>query len=325
METDDVKPGFTPLLLEKHAISLLLEYCEELSGKKYLSNALFKQDLLDKTDAHTIHGQFLSDKDGLFDKAICLHCKTWISQASQWISRSINSWPSYHVKQKNNMFENKIEGRAREILLNKLYSLHSYGWQSVLFSDQLSNFHVSMWMDHIEPHTLHTIEVAKTMNSKLLCLTIDMNAVNSRRETYVYKRRIHQIVSCNQSSLKYVYTFYMSLWCAQYTQSIPLNSTRKSNKHLYKQYNSRFCILLQNIYHDAVSGWLMLASFSYKAKQYNKALDILMYSLLKFTPRKTIQLHGYVGYSLPTAETEIIPGENHSSIMENNECRVYEI
>ncbi|XP_052078044.1 nucleotidyltransferase MB21D2-like [Mytilus californianus] len=163
---------------------------------------------------------------------MCLHCTTWISQASQWITRSNNSWPSYNVKQsilkhgvlfvpigvkgspkediewrisfsvgekflintlthniigiytecenllcsyflktiifwiseelpqsiwkpenlihcfmrcfrrliysvdysvclhyfipENNMFENKIEGRAREILLEKLYTLHIY-------------------------------------------------------------------------------------------------------------------------------------------------------------------------------------------------------
>ncbi|CAC5422808.1 unnamed protein product [Mytilus coruscus] len=41
-----------------------------------------------------------------------------------------------------------------------------------------------------------------------------------------------------------------------------------------------------NIYHDAVSGWLMLASFFYKIKQYTKALHIIMYSISKCTFEK---------------------------------------
>ncbi|XP_052076447.1 uncharacterized protein LOC127714427 [Mytilus californianus] len=409
METDDVKPGFTQLLVETHVTKTSFKGCAEFNGKHYLSSAIFKQMFLNNTDTHKIHGPCISDKDGIIDVAFCLHCKTWISQASQWISRSSNSWPKYNVKQsiikhgvllvpigvkgspkeniewrisfsvgekmlistfthtqllcyallkillkdviatytecsnllcsyflktiifwiseeipeyiwkpnnlipcfvrcfrrliycveysaclnyfipENNMFENKIEGRDRVILLDKLYTLHSYGWRCVLFSDQLSNFHVSMWMDHIEPHTLHTIDVAQKLNSKLLSLANfirNITDVDFKRETSVYKRGIHQIDSCDQSSLKYLYTYYLSLWCAIYAQTFPLNSTRSNNKHLYKQYNSCFCILLRNIHHDAVSGWLMLASFFYKTKQYSNALHIIMYSLSKFTSEK---------------------------------------
>lgn len=49
--------------------------------------------------------------------------------------------------------------------------------------------------------------------------------------------------------------------------------------------------VLRSISHDAVSGWLLLASFFYHMKQYRKALYILQYSLLKCTPEKLYILH----------------------------------
>ncbi|CAC5406422.1 unnamed protein product [Mytilus coruscus] len=251
METDDVKPGFTQLLSETNGKKALFQFCEELNGKHFLSSTLFKQFHSYNIDGAIIHGPCVSDKNGILDQCLCLHCKTWISQASQWISRSNNAWPSYNVKQ-----------------------------------NQLSNFHVSMWMDHFEPYTLHAIEVVKTLNSKLLRWSNDMMSVNVKKKTCLYKRRVHQIVYCDKSSLKYFYIYYMSLWCARFAQTIPLTNTRSSNKHQYKQYNSCFCILLQNIHHDAVSGWLMLASVFYKAKQYDKALHIIIYIITKCTPEK---------------------------------------
>ncbi|XP_076071843.1 uncharacterized protein LOC143043413 [Mytilus galloprovincialis] len=404
METDDVKPGFTQLLVQEQVYSQC-QRCKEHNGKHYFSSALFKQWLMRDTDSTVIHGPCLSDKDGRYDNAICLHCRTWISQASHWITRSNNSWPSYNVKQsilkhgvlfvpigvkgspkediewrisfsvgekflintfthtqlicyallkillkdviatytecedllcsyflktimlwiseelpqsiwkpenlihclmrclkrliysvdysiclhyfipENNLFENKIEGRARRILLDKLYNLHSYGWRCLLFSGQLSNFQVSMWMSPIEPHTLHTIDLAKTVNSKFLDVTYNLtNAFE--QDTIVYQRGIHQIISCHQSAQKYLTTYYLSVLCGQYAQNVQLNSSRNSNKHQYKQYKSCLCTVLQNIYHDSVSGWLMLASFFYKVKQYNNALHIIAYSISKCTSEK---------------------------------------
>ncbi|XP_071126807.1 cyclic GMP-AMP synthase-like receptor 2 [Mytilus edulis] len=406
MVTDDVKPGYTHLLPENNGIKL--KVWDEFNGVYFLSSTLLKQSVLGTSysDIHKIHGPCLSHQGGQIDQAFCLHCKTWISQAFQWITRSNNSWPSYNVKQsiikhgvlfvpigvkgspkediewrisfsvgekmlintfthtqllcyallkilvkdvletnsecsdllcsyfvktiifwiseelpqsiwkpnnliycfsrcfsrliycikysaclhyfipENNLFENKIEGRARELLLDRLYTLHSYGWRCVLFSDQLSNFHVSMLINHVEPHSLHTIDIAKILNSKLLYFSNNWKDVEFEIQTYVYKKGIRLIMSCDKSYLKYLYTYYLSLRCAQSAQTISLNSTTNSNKQQYKQYNSCLCTLLQNIYHDAVSGWLMLASFFYTSKQYKKALCIIMYSLSKCTAEK---------------------------------------
>ncbi|XP_052078279.1 uncharacterized protein LOC127716194 [Mytilus californianus] len=186
----------------------------------------------------------------------------------------------------NNMFENKIEGRARGILLQKFYTLHSYGWRCMLFSDQLSNFHVSMWMVDIAPLVLHSDIVEKILNSRLLNAMLFIPGAN------IYKPVIHQIVSCDQSSNKYLHIFHMSLLCAQYAQSLPLNSNSVNNKYQYLEYNSCRCTLLQNIYHDAVSGWVMLASFFCKTKQNGKDLYVIMYSISKFTPEKLYWLMG---------------------------------
>ncbi|XP_071126630.1 uncharacterized protein [Mytilus edulis] len=404
VETEDVKAGFAHLLLKQYYSQSLGKYFEEHNGKHYFSSTVYKQ-AVDRTSNSVIHGPCISDKNGTYDYALCLHCRTWISQASQWITRSNNSWPSYKVKHsiikhgvlfvpvgvkgspkeniewrisfsvgekflintfthaqllcyallkillkdvistypecedllcsyflktiifwiseelpqsiwkpenlihcfmrclsrliysvdysiclhyfipENNLFENKIEGRARKILLDKLYKLHSYGWRCVLFSDQLSNFHASMWMSPIDSHTLHTIELAKIVNSKLLYLASNVSYA-CVQDIIVYKRGIHQIVSYHQSSLKYLKTYFLSVLCGQYAQYVQLNSSGNSNKHQYKQNKSCLCILLQNIYHDSVSGWLMLASFFYKVKQYSNALQIIEYSLSKCTPEK---------------------------------------
>ncbi|CAC5422833.1 unnamed protein product [Mytilus coruscus] len=261
METDDVKAGFTQLLVEQIYPQFLCKYCEELNGKHYFSSALYMEEFMVITNS-VKHGPCLSDKAGIYDNAICLHCATWISQASQWITRSSNSWPSYDVKQ-----------------------------------NQFSYFHVSMWMNKIKPHTLHTIEFAKISNSKVLYLANNIANVNEQA-TYTYKRGIHQIVSRYQSPVKYLCTYHLSLFCRQYAQCIPLHSTRSSNKHQYKQYKSCLCTLLQNIYHDAVSGWLMIASFFYKTKEYSKALHIIIYSMSKCTPEK---LHRFIdiNFQLP--------------------------
>jgi hypothetical protein len=73
--------------------------------------------------------------------------------------------------------------------------------------------------------------------------------------------------------------------CSVAVELEPVLSVNR-NKEKYKQYRRRLCYLTQNIHHDAVSGWLMLASFYYKMKQYNTALYIISYALSKCTPEK---------------------------------------
>ncbi|CAG2198489.1 unnamed protein product [Mytilus edulis] len=74
METDDVKPGFTQLLLERKNNKATLEYCEELNGNLYLSSAVYKQPYLDYGETTlTLHGPCLSDNSGILDIAFSFH------------------------------------------------------------------------------------------------------------------------------------------------------------------------------------------------------------------------------------------------------------
>ncbi|VDI61362.1 Hypothetical predicted protein [Mytilus galloprovincialis] len=98
IEIDDVKPCYALLRLDHYINPDIFNYCEEHNGKQYFSSALHKQCLLSDF-SKKIHGPCISDKDGYFDYAISLHCKTWISPALQWITRSSNSWSSDGVKQ----------------------------------------------------------------------------------------------------------------------------------------------------------------------------------------------------------------------------------
>ncbi|XP_076086785.1 cyclic GMP-AMP synthase-like receptor 2 [Mytilus galloprovincialis] len=101
MDTDDVKPGFTQLRLEYSRDQYDLECCEEHNGKIYFSSALCKGNLLFVGDdkVGTIHGPCITNKTGDLDLAPSLHCKTWISSAVNWITRSSSSWPSHKVTQ----------------------------------------------------------------------------------------------------------------------------------------------------------------------------------------------------------------------------------
>ncbi|CAG2253915.1 unnamed protein product [Mytilus edulis] len=60
------------------------------------------------------------------------------------------------------------------------------------------------------------------------------------------------------------------------------------NKQRYKIYKNNLSQLLVGVNSDAVSGWLKLASFFYCHKHYLKSIDIINYTLTKFTIESTL-------------------------------------
>ncbi|VDH98975.1 Hypothetical predicted protein [Mytilus galloprovincialis] len=101
IEANATQPGYTQLRLgyEHYNKKLnILEICEEIGGKYYCSNFCIKQRFINEFTP-IVHGPCTSDKNGFYDIAYCLHCKTWIRQAQQWIKRSNNAWPEFDVKQ----------------------------------------------------------------------------------------------------------------------------------------------------------------------------------------------------------------------------------
>ncbi|XP_052076788.1 uncharacterized protein LOC127714793 [Mytilus californianus] len=399
IETKDTPPCFTKLRLVHTVDQRLFQLCEQIGSDYYLSSSSFKQHFL-CDNFPTVHGPCISDKRGMHDLAFCVHSKSWIIPAKQWIIRSTNSWPGYDITQsivkhgilfvpigvkgsikedlewrisfsvaeklliytfthtqlscyavfkillkdvidldidckglicsyfmktiifwiseeistsiwkpknliscfmrcfrrliycveysvcphffipENNLFENKIEGLKREILIKRLIFLNSYGWQCILFSDQLSNFHKPPF------------DIIKNQN------VVDDNSVKQFSYSIMFagdnvptplkvtlQKVIHKLFSIKSSKIKNVYTYHLSKFVCN-CDELSISEGISCNKSTYMQYTICMIALLMATRQDAVSGWLLLASLFYRSKQYNTAVSILKYSLLKCTPEK---------------------------------------
>lgn len=66
------------------------------------------------------------------------------------------------------------------------------------------------------------------------------------------------------------------------------------NKFTYKLFKTYIRTLLLSTRHDAVSGWLLLATLFYRTKQYSTALHIIEYSISKCSPDK---FHKWTNFS----------------------------
>ncbi|VDI62836.1 Hypothetical predicted protein [Mytilus galloprovincialis] len=87
--------------------------------------------------------------------------------------------------------------------------------------------------------------------------------------------------------MKQMYLYHLSMICNGKSQSTQKNLFYRCNKYQYKHCKDQMCFLLQNVHHDAITGWLMLASMTYREKQYINSVRILDYALSKCTPEKT--------------------------------------
>jgi tetratricopeptide (TPR) repeat protein len=90
---------------------------------------------------------------------------------------------------------------------------------------------------------------------------------------------------CQSSKLKSYVHYLMSLKYNGLAQQISVGG-RNRNKTQYNQYRTCLSYLLYNLHHDSVSGWLMLASFYYRMKHYNTAINIATYAVSKCTTEK---------------------------------------
>ncbi|CAC5364435.1 unnamed protein product [Mytilus coruscus] len=192
-------------------------------------------------------------------------------------SKTYFSMMTDDTKPENNLFENRIEGLAKDDLIDTLRELLSYGWRCILFSKQLSFVSgVSCNVQH-NPSILCYEDINKFLKSKIFYRVSTLKDENNN-----FSKAVYNIMSCSSKKLKYSHAYFMSALCNYKCQSIYLSSTI-SNKIQYKQHNTCLSYLLMNINHDTVSGWLMLASYFYKKKQYEKSLIIILYALSKCT------------------------------------------
>ncbi|VDI66293.1 Hypothetical predicted protein [Mytilus galloprovincialis] len=393
--TDDVKPGYAYLRLIKGNTLRNVLLCRGFEGQLYLSSTAMKQCFMNEV-LTVVHGPCVSDKEGIFDFAHCLHSKAWIFTASKWVSRSKNTWPTSEVKQRvidhgvlfvpigsggnlneelkwrisfsvgekfliysfthtqllcyslmkvlltdvirkspgckdllcsyfiktilfwlseelptsmwkkddlipcfmkcvkrlvfcveysicphyfipeNNLFENKIIGQGRTKLLETLYILMNYGWQCIFISPQISTVSVSCREQFNDDFFFNDIK--KILNSKLLSTV-------RYKEPMDYVKNLQVVFSYRTKKLRSISLSNMSQNCISIAHTIHLSSLL-SNKSKSKQYKQCLYYILQSTNHDAVTGWLMLASLFYEKKQYNKTLYVLTYSLRKCTREK---------------------------------------
>ncbi|XP_052076794.1 uncharacterized protein LOC127714800 [Mytilus californianus] len=98
MQIEDSQPGFIQLQLVYTNDQIIHNDCEKIGYDYYYSSFLFKRHFAENTVA-TVHGPCLSDERGILDLAFCLHSKSWVTPAKQWITRSNTSWPMCEVKQ----------------------------------------------------------------------------------------------------------------------------------------------------------------------------------------------------------------------------------
>ena len=100
MDADDSPPGFTLLQLldtRQRFNPCIAESCKAIGQKIYISSKLFREMGVERNENIRMHGPCQSAHDGSVDLAHTLHCREWITQAQQWITRSRTSWPDYSV------------------------------------------------------------------------------------------------------------------------------------------------------------------------------------------------------------------------------------
>ena len=399
MATEDTHPGFTHLRVVQCNDPSVFKLCEMNAGYLYFSSMRLKERILHMRTP-LIHGPCMSDTNGEYDIAYCLHSKLWITQAKKWMTRSQNAWPGYDVKQSilrhgvlfvpigvkgsikedlewrisfsvgekllvftfthaqllcyallkillkdvidididckdllcsyflktilfwiseevsvaiwrpenlitnfmrcfrrliycveyvvcphyfipdNNLFENKIKGNAQKILLNKLSVLNSYGWHCIAFSKQIPNFNKLAFHIRKEPVSLYVNSLKQLLFSKMIFADIQSSSCK-----FLLEKVLHIILSTKNSKIKHFYLYYISKTCCLH-DTLQGFKDIIGNKSTYTQYNTCISSLLRNIRHNAVTGWLKLASFFYYTEQHIKATELLKYSLLKCSSEK---------------------------------------
>ncbi|XP_052075908.1 cyclic GMP-AMP synthase-like [Mytilus californianus] len=126
-------------------------------GEKFLINTFTHTQLLCYVLLKILLKNSINIDSGCKELLCSYHMKTvlfWVSEElplSEWRPENLTSCfmrclrrliyfveysmcPHYFIPE-NNLFENKMNGQSREILLNKLYIFNSYGWQCIACSE----------------------------------------------------------------------------------------------------------------------------------------------------------------------------------------------
>ena len=175
--------------------------------------------------------------------------------------------PNYFIPQ-HNMFRGKINRSNSRQLLNALERLRN-GEREVLTVNTLFNHEAVLHQSSI------TIEV-------FLYRVIDKYIVEDLEKGYTSLSFIKSLAMSQSSNiLSAICKYYYAVTNHYIVQKLQFPTTNIPNVHVIRRYHKH---LHDGTKSDAVSGWLLYASFYYVRGQYNRTLTIIDHVLSRCTP-----------------------------------------
>ncbi|XP_071168079.1 uncharacterized protein [Mytilus edulis] len=170
----------------------------------------------------------------------------------------------------NNMFYLRFNTENKEKMTNILQNLYKQGIHCFANSETLHEF--TRLPCGINAPLTKQISIIETIRSRISRL----------QPLLLLNSLLHH---CRTVLSKGIFTLFLS-HAHQFEKQAAKIQRRPNNKHQYYKYKHDLSQLLIGTHSDAVSGWLMLASFYYVHKNYSAPLSIIDFVLRKFTDKQ---------------------------------------
>ena len=174
----------------------------------------------------------------------------------------------------NNLLDRRFSMDNKIKMVHLLKDLHSRGWRCFLLTDTLDDYQNRLSSPLFNPE-FEKQEFFYRLIRQLACAPV--NASN----TTALLRTLNDENICKLTRNNIIYFIATTAQYNAHRCKIPNNA---GNKQQYSEYKKNMCRLLIGVSVDAVSGWLLLASFFYTRRRYNIALTIIAHVLSKCTP-----------------------------------------
>ncbi|CAC5389564.1 unnamed protein product [Mytilus coruscus] len=302
MEIDHAHPGFSQLKLAdgfETSSPVLKDMVTETDEGLYLAPEKFMR-LFQREHSTpvSLHGPCISDRNLSYDIAICFRCKSLPHNAIQWVYRHRKQWPpnviidaivrngciswiencycpNYFIPEQN-MFQGKVNTSNNQILLSALDNIIGDGT-----SGQISNV--------VSKGLASTMKSSSTIQQDFLFDKIFAQFGNPKKISHCYRGLVTITSLLHSESSEYV-RYVCKRWKSKINQymlqQLPCPVIGHNVENIRRRYHKH---LQEAIKHDAVTGWLLYASFNYVIGQYNIAIQITDYVLSKCTPDKVCQ------------------------------------
>lgn len=186
----------------------------------------------------------------------------------------------------NNMLEDKLTSRDKTELTNLFRGLFKSEWSCFYETETFGFKNMLMCRLIFEfrfPDIYGTFNLLQKFVEDISCLFV-ISEIHPNRILY------HLLRNNRNNMEQDICIYFLSKLCQRESQlhspMAPLN-----NKQRYKQYKRCQSKLLIGLNADAVSGWLLLASFFYVHKRYKDSILVSEYALSKCTDDKLYALN----------------------------------